>query len=631
MRRVVFIGNCQVYSLSQLYQSFSERKSEEQIVYLPSYEDLTDERAARVAEADIIVEQRMDVAPRADVGGIVSSAERYFVPLLAGGFLWPFAGGAHPRNEIHSFMPTGPFDGEMGDTYLNRLIDNGTAAVEAVDQYRALNVNSVRNLDRLFELLIDRQRSRDAACGYQIADLIEERFREEALFRTPYHPNLPLMLHLAGQFFQHFGMGEAAIKNMYERVRVAPMPETELPIHPAVARHFKLTYADAWTLYQIHDEGRFTFTEYALRYMRYDWNPDLAEGIASVGQDVTRALPKLEAGLERSSNSAKGWFSYAEALRRLGRAEKAETAIRRAIAINPMEGRHYHGLGYSLVELGRLDEAAQAAERAVAIDPFNQHYNALSASIAVRRGRLTEAEAFVGRAIEVEPTNPHLHRMLGDILQRLERHADAATAFQAAIEIEPDVAPFHLSLSGALARAGRMPEAIEAARRAAALEPDNAAMQAHLTSLLAQSGDPKDAEAGLRMLIAARPNEAGLYEQYGHLLARLGRPEEAEVAFRRGVELAPDAAGPFVGLSHTLARIGRHHEAIAAIEAAIEFEPHVPAFHVHHGNQLWVVEQYEEAAAAYQAALDIDPANRDAEQQLQGVRTAMRRAKHQAP
>jgi tetratricopeptide (TPR) repeat protein len=623
MRRVVFIGNCQIYSLLQLYQRFSERKGEEEIVYLPSYEDLTDDRAARVAEADIIVEQRFDVAPRADAGGIATNAERYFVPLLAGGFLWPFAGGAHPRNETHSFMPTGPFEGEMGDTYLNRLIEKGTPAAEAVNQYRALDVNSVRNLDRLFELLIDRQRSRDAACGYQIADLIEERFREEPLFRTPHHPNLPLMLHLAGQFFQRFGVGKAAIRHMHERVRVALIPETQLPIHPAVARHFRLTYANALTLYQIHEEGRFTFTEYALRYMRFDWNRDLAEGIALTGHDVSQALIKLEAGLERGSNSAKGWFSYAEALRRSGRTEEAETAIRRAIAIDPMEARHYHGLGYSLAELGRLDEAAQAAERAVAIDPFNHHYNALSANVAMRRGRLTEAEGFVRRAIEVEQSNPYLHRLLGDILQQLGRHAEAVTAFQAAIDIEPDVAAFHLSLSNALPLAGRMQEATEAARRAAALEPDNAAMQAQVTSLLAQSGDPKDAEAGLRALIAARPNDAGPYEQYGHLLARLGRPDEAEAAFRRGVELAPHAAGPLVGLSHTLARIGRHHEAIAAIEAAIEFEPRTSVFHVHRGNQLWVVERFEDAAAAYEAALDIDPANRDAGQQLPRLRSAM--------
>lgn len=194
MRRVVFIGNCQVQSLSQLYQRFFDGDREEEVSYLPSYEDLTDDRIAAIAEADVIVEQRMDVAPRAEIGGIASNAERHFVPLLAGGFLWPHAGQEHPRNESLWFMPSGPYGGEMADSYLNRLIDAGMPPAEAVDQYLALDVARVRHLDRFFELVIDRQRSRDTACGYQIADLIEERFREEPMFRTPHHPNLRLAL-----------------------------------------------------------------------------------------------------------------------------------------------------------------------------------------------------------------------------------------------------------------------------------------------------------------------------------------------------------------------------------------------------------------------------------------------------
>jgi tetratricopeptide (TPR) repeat protein len=623
MRRVVFIGNCQVQSLSQLYQRFSEWSGTEQIDYLPSYEDLTDDRTATIAEADVIVEQRMDVAPRAEIDGIVSNAERHFVPLVAGGFLWPFAGQQHPRNESPWFMPSGPYDGEMGDSYLNRLIGQGVPPAEAVEQYLALDVTRARNLDRLFELLIDRQRSRDTVCGYQLADFIEERFRSEPVFRTPHHPNLRLALRLTEQFFGQMGMGATAVKRLYEQVRVTPFPKVQLPIHPAVARHFNLKYADARTRYRLQEEGRFTFAEYALRYMTYDWNRDLAEGIALAGRDLAQALPKIQTGLERSPNSVEGWYSYAEVLRRSGRPAEAETAARRAIAIDPMEGRNYYGLGHILGELGRLDEAVRAAERAVTLDPFNPHFHGQSAILAARGGRLSEAEAFVRRAIELDRGNPHLRSLLADILLRHERPADSIAACQAAIDLEPGVAGFHILLSRALARAGRMPEATEAARRAVTLDPDNAGFQGHLSSLLAQSGDVQDAETNLQARLAANPDDAGLYEQYGHLLARLGRPEEAEAAFRRAMDLAPNAAGPLAGLSHTLARIGRHHEAIAAIEGAIEIEPRFSPFHVHLGNQLWIVEEYDEAAAAFEAALTLDPANRDAERQLRGLRAAM--------
>ena len=623
MRRIVFIGNCQVQSLSQLYRRYADRARDEDIAYLPSYEDLTDDRVATIADADIVIEQRMDVAPRAEIGGIGTPAERHFVPLLAGGFLWPFAGQAHPRNESHWFLPGGPFDGEMSDSYLNRLIEKAVPPAEAVDQYLTADMNRLRNLDRLFEIIVDRQRSRDEACGFRIADLIVAHIRDEPLFRTPHHPNLRIALSFTTQFFELMGVDGASIDRLRERLRITPFPKSQLPIHPAVAQHFKLKYADARTRYRFRDEGRFTFAEYALRYMTYDWNFDLAEGIALSGRDVAQAITGLEAGLARSPNSAEGWFSYAEALRRSGRVAEAEAANRRAIAIDPAEGRHYYGLGHTLAELGRLDEAAQAAERAVAIDPFGPHFHGLSASLASRRGRLTEAEGFVRTAIQLEPANPHLHSLLGDILQRQERPEESVAAIRAAIDLDPSVAGFHFALSRALDRAQRIPEAIEAARRAAALDPDNAAIQGHLSSMLAQTGDVQDAETNLRTLLATNPNDAGLYEQYGHLLARLARPEEAEASFLRAIELAPKAAGPLAGLSHTLGRIGRHHEAIAAIEAAIRIQPQFPPFHIHLGNQLWIVEQFDEAASAYQAALALDPANRDAQRQLQGVRAAM--------
>jgi tetratricopeptide (TPR) repeat protein len=623
MRRVVFIGNCQIQYLAQLYRRFADWAVEEQIAYLPSYEDLTDERVATIAGADIIVEQRLDIAPLAEAGGIATAAERHAVPLLAGGFLWPFAGQPHPRNESHWFLPDGPFDTELGDSYLNHLIELGVPPGEAVDLYLAGDVIRRRNLDRFFEIIVDRQRSRDAACGFRIADLIVEHFRDEPMFRSPHHPNLRVMLSFTTHVFQLLGVRDTSIRRLHERVLISPFPKSQSPIHPLVAQHFKLKYADAQSRYRIRDEGRFTFAEHALHYMTFDWNRDLTEGIALAESDPAQALAMLEAGLARSPSSADGWFSYGEALRPSGRPAEAEMAVRRAIAIDPREGRHYYGLGLTLADLGRLDEAASATERAVVLDPFDPRFHGLIVSLASRRGRLTEAEDLARRATQLDPTNPYKYGALGDILLRQERPADAAVAFRAASDLEPNVASFHFWLSHALGRRESISEAIEAARRASALDPDNATMLGHLNMLLAQSGDAKGAEDNLRTLLAAKPADAGLHEQYGHLLARLGRPEEAEAAFRRAMDLAPNTTGPLAGLSHTLARIGRHHEAIATIEAAIEINPRFSPFHVHLGNQLWVVEQFDAAAACFQAALALDPANHDAERQLQGLQEAL--------
>ena len=505
MKRVVFIGNCQLQALSALYRRFSEGRGEEIIAYLPSYESLTLERTEAIVQADLIIEQRLDLAPQVEIDGIIGSAERHFVPLLAGGFLWPFAGQPHPRNESFWFMPSGPYDGEMGDSYLNRLIDKGAPPPEAVAQYLTLDVGRQYGLDRRFELLLDRQRSRDAACGYQIADIIEERFREEPLFRTPHHPNLRIALSFTEQFFQRMGMSPTATKHLYERVRVTPFPKVQLPIHPAVARHFKLKYADYQTRYRIYNEGRFTFSEHALRYMKYEWNRDLAEGMALPGRDVAQSLAKLEAGLACSPKSADGWVSFAEALGRSGRLAEAETAVMRGIAIDPMVDRHHHVLGHILMELGRLDDAIEVARRAATLDPRNASIQGHLSRLLARNGDVRDAETNLRTLLAANPDDAELNEQYGYLLFQLGRPEEAESAFRRAIDLAPSSAGPLAGLSYTLARVGRHNEAIAAIEAAIEFEARVVAYHIHRGNQLWIVEEFEEAASAYRVALVLDP------------------------------------------------------------------------------------------------------------------------------
>lgn len=616
MRQIAFIGNCQLQSLSQLYQRFSDAADTE-VSFLPSYEDLTEERAQALARADVIVEQRLDVTPRATPEGVRAGAERIFVPLVAGGFLWPFAGQPHPRNESLWFLAGGPFDGEMGDSYLNRLLDRGTPPADAAAQYIALDVNSARNLDRLRELVMDRQRARDSACGFDIASLIEEFTPREALFRTPHHPNLRLALALAEQLFHRLGVPASGIARMRQRVRVTPFPKNELPVHPAVAAHFGLSWATETTRYQFHEQGRFTFAEYAHLYAAYGWDRALAEGIVLSASDPERALPLLAEGLIRHPRAAGGWFAYSEALRRTNRLPDAAAAARRGIAAaDPTDGRPHYALAHALAAADRLEDAAAAAAGAVARDPSDSHFHGVGIAIAIRRDRLDEAEALALAAVEACPDAAHLHSQLAALLAQRGRHRDALAAQETACRLEPDNATHQLALSHVLLRLDRTADAIAAARRAVALAPDNAGIAGHLQSLLARFGTVDEAEAVLRAQLAADP---GAHERLGHLLMQQNRPAEAAESFRAAAALAPGAFGPPAGLTHALARLGQTEAAIEAARAALACDPGFAPLYVHLGNQLRLLRRYEEAAAAYREALARDPAHEPAAAQLRGV------------
>ena len=148
-----------------------------------------------------------------DVSDLGLKAKRCLFPWVTGGFLWPFAGAPHPLNERLPFLKVGPFPGEFGDNYLNRRI---LAVLHRRRRWRNTwrLYNSVRNLDRLFELFMDRQRRRDQLTGFSIADIVSGRFRDEQLFFSPNHPDLRICMAVAEQLFQKIGVPQDRIEWM---------------------------------------------------------------------------------------------------------------------------------------------------------------------------------------------------------------------------------------------------------------------------------------------------------------------------------------------------------------------------------------------------------------------------------
>src|SRR4029077_14643842 len=112
----------------------------------------------------------------------------------------------HPNNPSRSYLETGPYGAESSDAWLNRMIKSGIDPETAVDRYLALDINATINLDRLYEISIDKQRQRDEITDFQIADIMVEHFRDEAIFRTPYHPNVRIAVALATQLFERLGV-----------------------------------------------------------------------------------------------------------------------------------------------------------------------------------------------------------------------------------------------------------------------------------------------------------------------------------------------------------------------------------------------------------------------------------------
>jgi tetratricopeptide (TPR) repeat protein len=581
-RRIVLIGNCQINAMGQLYRRFAAGRTGDTVEHIPTYQDLSEKHRIAIEQADVVVEQLFDLKQQADTTALPTTTPRLFIPMVTAAFLWPFAGSPHPKNTGYPFLPTGPYDGEAADSYLNRMIAAGTDPEEAVEAYANLDVNKRVNLDRLFELVMDRQRARDAAAGYQIADIMEQHFRTEQIFLSPYHPNVRIATALATQLFEQLGAERKDIELMRHCTRVTPFPKGELPFHPGVCRHFGLDFVAPDRRYRFRNEGFFTFREFALRYMRYEWNEALEEGmhLAHTGKTEEARL-RLVVALKRSPLSAAGHNSFSHIHNRQGARDDAVASARRAVEIEPGSASYIVHLGEMLRQIGEGDAALEAVRSAVIIDPVEPHHHFLLAHLLRQRGELTAAREHLQEAVNLDPYSAKFQAELAEFTEAKGDSESALDAVLAAIALAPDDLDIRYRLIRLLGRMNRLQEAVDAARSAAALAPDSARAHTVLSDLLLRQDKRGQALTEAYLAAVCEPTSVHAYAHLGHVLRVTDDLPAAEAAFRRAAELDPLSAHIMHEMSVLLNQQQRLDQAVAAARKATELEPSNPHRFMH--------------------------------------------------
>lgn len=687
MRRIVMIGNCQVSLMMALYKRFVAVRTGDVVDYVASYADLDGAAKERIRNADVVVEQLLDLKPAAESEGL-SDAPRVRIPMVTAAFLWPFAGQEHPKNERTTFLPTGPYGAEASDGYLNRLLQQGMDPDEAAAAYLALDIGRKVNLDRLYELVMDRQRSRDEAAGYRIADAIARHFRSEPIFLTPYHPNARIARLLAEQFFRQLGASRADIERMRNATLVTPFPKEELPIHPGVAQHFDLRWVGPQTTYRLLNEGRFTFAEFVSRYVRATWNPALEEGIMlSRTPRLADSEALLRKGLAQSPRSGAACNALRSVLLRQGRVAEALEAGRRAVALEPDWAPYRIELGALHRDAGRWGEAEAEFRRALQVDPSEIRAFVLLAHVLKDQGRMDEAFAAVMQGLEGEPHAADLHRTLAHLLEATGRIEEAVTALDRVLALVPDdpalrarrdelakraapsaATPTSAPRSGTAQPARPSPERSSSAPKSSApqpsarpssaarppapassaplaepapgpredgiqqlqdaveADPNNPHLAHELSAALQREGRLSEALAAARLAAARDPRNPYRFERIGHLASRLDDLAAAEQAFRAAVEIAPHKANFRTPLSDVLIRQGRLPDGVAEARRAAEVDPRDPKAFGFLAHALALAGQIEEAEAAVSTAIGLDPRNQDLVAQLTALRQRRARA-----
>jgi tetratricopeptide (TPR) repeat protein len=167
-------------------------------------------------------------------------------------------------------------------------------------------------------------------------------------------------------------------------------------------------------------------------------NAARARALCEAGQ-WPEALAFAEAWSVRNSASAKAFFYRGVALTSLGRLVEAETAYRRALALDANDFKTWNNLAALLFDaMNRPADGAKCLMQALQIDPANQLGWANLASMNGQLNRHAHALECAERALALDPqmVEAHLHRARA--AQALGRTEIVRAASQALAQLPPE-------------------------------------------------------------------------------------------------------------------------------------------------------------------------------------------------
>ena len=237
-------------------------------------------------------------------------------------------------------------------------------------------------------------------------------------------------------------------------------------------------------------------------------------GLAQSEQDVDAAIASFRKALDLSPHHTLARYNLALVLRRADRLPEALGELERAVATQPQPEAHYT-MGVIYWHQGNLDRAETALRAAVAAEPrYADAYYALG-SVLKARGDLPGAMAALRRTIELRPDLSTAHYTLGLVLQ----------------------------LSGDVSAGRRELDQAEKLRRRAELEHE-ALVSTSVGIRKVQEGDLSGGLAQFTRATEVFDEYAPAHYQQGLVLQRLGRADAARAAFARAHQLNPSLVPP---------------------------------------------------------------------------------------
>lgn len=298
--------------------------------------------------------------------------------------------------------------------------------------------------------------------------------------------------------------------------------------------------------------------------------------------DVASALADANAALAFAPNEADGWYELGSILGQAGDFPDAETALTRAIQLQPDLAKAHYSLALTLIgnPQGKMDWAGAIAEcrEALKLQPdYPEALNILGAGLAAT-GQPDEAIPTLEKAIQLSPKLAEAHFTLGTTLESQNRLDGARIEYEAAVAAKGKYPEATSALGNLLFRMGKTAEAEDQEDQALRLDPDLTAAHYALARILRSVGRGSEAAVEFRETKdltdrLANGIQSSQMSNQGLGLASKGDLAGAAALLRKAIALKPDYGVPHFNLGLILADSGDTAGAERELAHAISLLP----------------------------------------------------------
>jgi tetratricopeptide (TPR) repeat protein len=179
----------------------------------------------------------------------------------------------------------------------------------------------------------------------------------------------------------------------------------------------------------------------------------------------------------------------------MGEIDKANTAIDKALALEPKSADAHRAKGLALQEGDDLDGAVKEITKAAELAP-KQAVNFYELGQALLRGKKNEeALAAYRKAAQVDPKHAKAILMAGVVLMELGKENDALEQFKKAAAADPSYVMAWRNVGQIYQNQGKPAQAIEAFRAVVKLEPGDISSRGKIVQCDEAMGKPKERDA----------------------------------------------------------------------------------------------------------------------------------------